>query len=69
MLKTLVFLLNICFLNVKIDAASISNENQLTKMDCSYKDGRLGRIDLSRVGLKGGIPAFRHVLKDDYVYS
>ncbi|CAF1285493.1 unnamed protein product [Adineta steineri] len=47
--------------------ASVDN---LTKSkDCIYNDGRFGTINLSHVGLKQGIPAFRHIRKDDYVYS
>lgn len=51
------------------NAASINDKSNAGKLDCTYKDGRFGRIDLSRVGLKHGIPAFRHVVKDDYFYS
>ncbi|CAF3690158.1 unnamed protein product [Rotaria sp. Silwood1] len=43
--------------------------NVLTKNDCTYKDGRFGSINLSQVGLKHGIPAFRHIHKDDFYYS
>jgi hypothetical protein len=49
--------------------ASFIDKNNLTKLDCTYKDGRFGRIDLSRVGLKHGIPAFRHVPDAVYFYS
>jgi hypothetical protein len=50
-------------------AAVVRNTDDVTKTDCSYKDGRFGRIDLSHVGLKHGVPAFRHVVKDDFAYS
>ncbi|CAF0840923.1 unnamed protein product [Adineta steineri] len=52
-----------------IENISIEYKNNLTKKDCTYTDGRFGNIDLSRVGLKQGIPAFRHVPKDLYFYS
>ncbi|CAF0720239.1 unnamed protein product [Adineta steineri] len=52
-----------------IENISIEYKNNLTKKDCTYNDGRFGNIDLSRVGLKQGIPAFRHVPKDFYFYS
>ncbi|CAF2639260.1 unnamed protein product [Rotaria sp. Silwood2] len=55
------------FLNIQLTQhASI---NELTKNDCTYKDGRFGRINLSQVGLKHGIPAFRYIHKDDFYYS
>ncbi len=55
------------FLNIKFTQhASINN---LTKNDCTYKDARFGSINLSQVGLKHGIPAFRHIRKDDFYYS
>jgi hypothetical protein len=62
-------LLLLLLLSYLTTAAVINDKSNLTKLDCTYKDGRFGRIDLSRVGLKRGIPAFRHVLKDDYFYS
>lgn len=49
--------------------AVIGQTGNLTKKDCSYTDGRFGRIDLSHVGLKHGIPAFRHVPSGDYLFS
>lgn len=48
---------------------SIDTTNRLTKLDCSYDDARFGHINLSPVGLKHGVPAFRHIVKDDYAYS
>ena len=64
--RSLLFLLLVTYLT---NAASISDKSNLTKLDCTYKDGRFGRIDLSSVGQKRGTPAFRHVLKDAYFYS
>ncbi|UJR38144.1 hypothetical protein I4U23_030822 [Adineta vaga] len=65
---TLVFLV-FCFHVHLTEHVSILNQNQLTKNDCTYKDGRFGSINLSSVGLKHGIPAFRHVPKDEYFFS
>jgi hypothetical protein len=67
MISIVIFL--VCFHSHYTEQASIVNNNALNKFDCSYKDGRFGTIDLSKVGLKYGIPAFRHVPKDDYFYS
>ncbi|CAF1377383.1 unnamed protein product [Rotaria sordida] len=68
-MKIIIILLFLCLHNHFTEHALIDNKNNLTKFDCTYKDARFGRIDLSKVGLKHGIPAFRHVLKDDYFYS
>jgi hypothetical protein len=55
---------------LNIDVTLHASINNLTKNnDCIYKDGRYGTIDLSQVGLKHGIPAFRHIRSDDHYYS
>ncbi|CAF1285437.1 unnamed protein product [Adineta steineri] len=58
------------FLVLHIEFTQHASVDNLTKSkDCIYNDGRFGTINLSHVGLKQGIPAFRHIRKDDYVYS
>ncbi len=68
MMITIVILL-ICFHSHFTEQAAIVEKNNLTKFDCNYKDARFGTIDLTRVGLKYSIPAFRHILQGDYFYS
>ncbi|CAM4880907.1 unnamed protein product [Rotaria socialis] len=68
MMLTIALLL-LCLQTHLTEHASINGANTLTKLDCTYQDARFGSIDLSTVGLKGGTPAFRHVLKDAYFYS
>ncbi|CAF0919850.1 unnamed protein product [Rotaria sp. Silwood1] len=64
-----IVLIFLCLHAYFTEHASIEIKDNLTKLDCTYTDAIFGRIDLSRVGLKHGIPAFRHVLKEDYFYS
>jgi hypothetical protein len=59
----------VIFLFLHIHLTQHASIGELSKNDCTYKDGRFGRIDLSTVGLKHGIPAFRHIPKDDHFYS
>jgi len=68
MMITVVFLF-LCLHTHFTEHASIDNKSNLTKLDCTYNDGRYGYINLSKVGLRGGTPAFRHVVKDAYFYS
>jgi hypothetical protein len=57
------------FLFLNIELTQQASINKLTKDDCTYRDGRFGSINLSHVGLKHGIPAFRHIRKDEFYYS
>jgi len=52
-----------------VELVSVTSEIFQNTGDCSYEDGRFGRIDLSQVGLNGDVPAFRNLQKDDYYYS
>ncbi|CAF1537797.1 unnamed protein product [Adineta ricciae] len=66
-LKVFVYLLLLCCKRAEL--VSTANENIRNTDDCTYEDARFGRIDLSEVGLKDGVPAFRNLEKGDYFYS